>query len=1153
MSQCSLQAAANEPDMDGAIPEEVAITQNATASRATAVPSNKGRGRGRWTRPRNTKVTKPAQQKAPSGRGRRQKVYENPRVQAAHERTQELKQAFLAISKLVKPAAQEVADRSINELLEDPALYKQVPQYGATKKFLRDRHDETIQQCNDRLEHGLAMAEHVWQAQHQKVMEEYTTKVAELCEDRYGQLLRQLDILETLYENGLPADEITQEDADCQGVFRETEGGVEVPHSGKTISQLMVKPQTLPLEPKRKADGQPEGLPAAKVAAVAKGDETAPQMPRHPAGLLGAADAIEESGATTSDSGSGAPTPTPVPEPAEEAAPEPVNQRVVSGVATPDDGPELPIPRGATDPDEFGVRLISRRPTRMDIPNNRIMVPNLFEWDDLDIGFRDSTNCVQKGATKQRRGKYLGRPGSNCMFIDRRAGIWDSTLAAGELDDDLVKKHKLHPTLGITLPDSVNEWEAPKPTANGWKSVVFVPPSGDPIHASRTIEAARMDAETEVAERRMRIVRLVRTACEQEDISQEDVAPDAELVEKNRIEVLVARGLDPAQVVQVAQPEPSSPTPEPAVEDTLLFDQFATDALGAAAALEAVEEAARMAAAKRAQQPRPYDAIRDVFTESPSTRQPSPPTAQETPLPAPPMAADTSGLSYLADLALQPEPPAMQPAATEQPHHGQPPLETMMALGEYDHQQAEYARSAEYPPPDPAHFARQDGPSAPMEPVRTNDFLRTALNPQPASPPLHMSSVQEYGGVPLAPAHGPMTNQGPQSSAGRTPFSSTGAAKALPALRPMRSLLNETPAFQEPQGNPALHHNMVPSNSGAYFPPAANRPFHNSYSVQGQPQPMQSMMPQMQLGNPHQPPSHACPPMGPAPIRRMSTPPPYHQPANPPLGPAPGSALGSQAPIHYQGGQQPLAPAGSSAPRSRPGSSSAANSAAASKYRKLEPAPTPPHRLSYSGNGQELRTVQFDYREAIKDYSAVEAPPRHGPTQIRGWTHNNIRKRAGGGGGASSGGSPANKKSGDRKRTREDPNEGPPGKRVKTAGPSFAPISGHGHGFTAASQAPSSLPPSRFVPIAPRVENHARLPTPTSASATVPTPPMGHFPPVSAANTNPAVTHNQPTPKSDVKKPRTRAATRAPRARSPYNLRSRGGAQNTGTNTNPSP
>jgi hypothetical protein len=312
----------------------------------------------------------------------------------------------------------------------------------------------------------------------------------------------------------------------------------------------------------------------------------------------------------------------------------------------------------------------------------------------------------------------------------------------------------------------------------------------------------------------------------------------------------------------------------------------------------------------------------------------------------------------------------------------------MIALGMYDLPAPEYPpQAAEYSQPEPAHFARQDYPSGPLESTRTNDFLRTALNPRQASPPPHMPP-QEYPGPPLAPAPG-MSAQAPQATSGRTPFSNTGAAKALPALRPMRGQMNETPAFSEPQGGPALHHNMVPSNSGAYFPPGANRPFHSAYSIQEQTQPMQHMMPHQPQGNPLQAPPHTGLPMGPAPHRRMSTPPPYHQPVGPPFGQAPGPA-GAQGPIHYQGAPQPLAAAPAS--RSRPGSSSAANAAAASKYRKLEPAPTPPHRLSYSGNGQELRTVQFDYREAIKDYSAVEAPPSHGPTQIRGWTHNNIRK-----------------------------------------------------------------------------------------------------------------------------------------------------------------
>lgn len=738
----------------------------------------------------------------------------------------------------------------------------------------------------------------------------------------------------------------------------------------------MVKPQTLPLDPKPKTDGQP----ATKATVAAKEGDAVPQMPRHPAGLLGAAEAIEGSEATTPDSGSNAPTPAA--EPVDEVAPERPEQRPASGAATPADGPELPIPRGATDPDEFGVRLISRRPTRLDIPNNRIMVPNLFDWDDLDIGFRDSTNCAQKGATKQRRGKFLGKPGSNYMFIDRRAGIWDSTLAAGELDEDLVKKHKLHPALGIVLPGSVNEWEEPTPAPDGWKPVVFVPPNGDPIHASRTIQGARNDRETEAVERRMRLAGVLRTVCDDEGVSPLEVTADAELVDRVRVEVLTSRGIDPAQV---NEPEPSPPTPEPIEEERVSFDQFADDALNAAAAIEAEEEAARMAAAKRPQPSRqPYDAIRDVFTDNPPARPPSPPAVYE---PHAPQPIDMSSLFVLAEAATLPEHGAVQPSAIEPVQYTQPPPNGVMRFNDYEQPQSEYPPPPEYPQPEVMQYMPQDGPPAPVEPVRTNNFLRTALNPQPQSPP-PMPPMQEYSGVPVGLAPGSLAAPAPQAAAGRTPFSNTGAAKALPALRPMRSLLNEPPAFPESQGSPALHHgNMVASNSGTYFPPAANRPFHNGYSLQEPMQPMQPMMPQQPL---------QAPPlaMGSAPLRRMSTPPPQYHPAvgPPPLGPVQAPQMSAQAPMHYPAQQPPLAPAMGPAPRSRPGSSSAASAQAASKYRKLEPAPTPPHRLSYAGNGQELRTVPFDYREAIKDYTANEAPPRHGPTQIRGWTHNNIRR-----------------------------------------------------------------------------------------------------------------------------------------------------------------
>ncbi|KAL2270325.1 hypothetical protein VTJ83DRAFT_2509 [Remersonia thermophila] len=1048
-------------DMDDAMSVDAPVA--AQPAPPTRGASGRGRGRGRWPRSRANRVTKPPTKGGP-GRGRRHKVYESSRLQAAHERCQELKQAYAAVAKLVKPVVQEIADRSINELLENPEMHKQVPEYQDVMSFLRKRRDDAIETCNRRLEHGLAMAEHVWKAQQQKVHDEYTTKLAEMCEDRYGQLLLQLDILEYLHDNNLPVDlpapaddrylfkEISQEDADLQGAFDH-----RAEHQDMSIMDLMVKPQTLPLEDKEAADDEP----AAK-GARAKASSAVGRMPRHPAGLLGAAEDIADRAATPMGS--------------ESAEPEA-------------DGPEPPLPRGAGDPDQFGVRLVYRKGTKNDIPNNRVMVPNLFEWDDLDIGFRDSTNCTNKGATKQRRGKYLNKPGTNYLFVDRRVGIWDSTLAAGELDEELVKKYRLHPTYGLVVPESINEWEPPKPAPSGLKPVVFVPPHGDPIHTSRTVAPALLDRDVDNVQRRMELSRLVRTVCEGEDIPLSDISPDKDALEARRDEVLRSRNIDPAQLTQASsRPEPSSPTPQPAADDTIeavdagaaaapvpddpaTFDLFVDEAIAAADAIEAEEEAiARAASAKRTPS-RPYDAIRDVFTDTRPSRQPSPPAAQDVPV----VVADTTNLSRLADTALQlhmappPPPPAPAPApvpvpvgreqpivdkpahydrlpslppqpmaqkpVVEEPHRYDqyPPLPPHHApaelppygpapqsngvgrVPEYGQPRAECFQPSEYHhhQQEPAHLPHPEPPrppiepprAVPVEPHRPNDFLRTALNPPPMPPAPYMPHVQEYPGVSLPPAPAPpMPNQAPPTI-GRTPFSSTATTKALPALRPVRNLLNDQPppppppaAYPEPQLSPAVHHaNLVsPTNSGGYYPPPTTRPYQNGYPLQepAQPHPQHQHPP---MGAPmHPPPPLSLAPIAPSSLRPVSPPPQpaFHQP--PPFGPPPqGPPVGAiPPPAHYPGVQQPLAPAPVPSARSRPGSSSAPNTQSSSKYRKLEPAPTPPHRLSYQGSNQELRTVQFDYREAIKDYTPIEAPPRHGPTQIRGWTHNNIRRTA---------------------------------------------------------------------------------------------------------------------------------------------------------------
>jgi len=869
---------------------------------------------------------------------------------------------------------------------------------------------------------------------------------------------------EYLYKN------ISQEQADSQSIYVEIRDGVEVPFHGRMISEMMTKEYQLPESPKRKAEDQPEGQPTPKIVATAKDDDVIPELLRHSNSLLGGHEAVEDRPPTPPEAPSTAPTP-----PRDAPSPSPENHQVaqVSGVTTPIDPLELTLPRGAGPADEYGVRIISRRPTRSDIPNNRIMVPSLFEWDDEEIGFRDSTNCPQKGATKARRGRFLGKPGSNYFFVDRRVGTWDSTKAEGELDEALVKEYGLHPTLGLVLPTSNNPQGPPTPLVSGWKPVALVAPSGEIIHSSRVIPRARLDLKASLIEKKMSTRQAIREFCETEGIEEVDISPEKALREKHRRKQLLARGLNPDRILATPTPTPQPETPEPGPDETI-FKEFVEGAINAAAAIDAEQEAERAAVAQHAQLVRPYDAIRDIFNE--------PIASKKTP-------ENSQNLSLLADLATSTEqqPLHFQSRPTQPqyvPEHAsemsmidpelfgqgqQPPNGRSAAFDRPEPRHIEYPRPEAIPHP-PAQYL-QPGEQLSAEPPRSDDFLRTTLNPQPSIyPPPPVSHVPDYGGVLIAPA----PPQGsPLAAAGRMPFSNTGAGKGLPALRPHEA---KTPPPESQDGSvpsPAQHQ-IMNSISGAYYPPAPHRPFHNGYTIQEQQQ-MGGHLMQPMLQQPAPP--HGQPMMqtttgplpGPPPqvtSRQMSPysgpPPAYHPPLAPapaqipPVGPAqshppaqplmapmlqpaplpPPQLVTANLPGQQQGQQQPLS-ASSPSPRSsatatRPGSSSAAvptlalspsgvvspssasgmppagsapgsaSAAASSKYRKLEPAPTPPHRMGYTANGQELRTVPFDYMEAIKDYKPVEAPPRHGPTQIRGWTHNNLKKNRGGGSNASS-------------------------------------------------------------------------------------------------------------------------------------------------------
>lgn len=297
-----------------------------------------------------------------------------------------------------------------------------------------------------------------------------------------------------------------------------------------------------------------------------------------------------------------------------------------------------PIPNGANDPDAYGVRLINKRPRAGDMPNNRIMVPTLFEFEPHEIGFRDSTNDKSRGATKAKRRKFLGQPNSGSMFFDRTLWTYDATqYADGELDQETVQKHKLHPKHGLFLETSVNNADPPRPYQSGWKPTVFVPPDGKLIHTSRSIRAAK--AEDAFAKKTL--TGMVDLFMAKEGMTEDDIRdPEAERLLKDREErrLVLEREEDEAQDEEERQLG--------AHNMELLLRASATVESQEAQDAKHLQKAQTVSPAlsRPSTMSRPYDAIRDVFGISDLPPPASSPR---------PHHEDTSAMNFLADLAIQ--------------------------------------------------------------------------------------------------------------------------------------------------------------------------------------------------------------------------------------------------------------------------------------------------------------------------------------------------------------------------------------------------------------------------------------------------------------------------------------------------------------------
>lgn len=428
-----------------------------------------------------------------------------------------------------------------------------------------------------------------------------------------------------------------------------------------------------------------------------------------------------------------------------------------------------PIPNGASDPDEHGVRLINKRARVNDMPNNRIMVPPLFEFDTHEIGFRDSTNDKSRGATKAKRRKFLNQPNSGSMFFDRNLCSYDATLYAdGDLDQDAVSKHGLHPKYGLFLSSSHNEHESPKPYQSGWKPTVFVSDAGKVLHTSRSIRASK----AEEVYRKMNLKALMNDFMAKEGMAEKELY-DAEterlMTERDEKRRELERQEDEAQAEQDQQ--------FGARKVAALIE--AAVVLNSRELQQSQQQSVSPVLSRPSTMSRPYDAVRDSFGGSDL------PPAAPTMVPAIDNSA-AMGMLLLADIALRDAEAALVPALAHVAEEPQripiqmpEPVRPKQLRDPADLEQDDQPL-VDYPDPDnefiprqlafPQHFIGRDH----NYPVQPPPSYQERMVPQ--SPLAHpesfvyrepgMTYEQQQAAQPMQPPQPYLGQQGPQPQLG---------------------------------------------------------------------------------------------------------------------------------------------------------------------------------------------------------------------------------------------------------------------------------------------------------------------------------------------------------------------------------------------------
>jgi hypothetical protein len=146
--------------------------ENESPAREPNTPSGRGRGRGgRGGRGRgrgggrggasNAVIAKTTATRGGRGGTRRgrAKNFSDSRVQAAYERQRDLKATYQAVAFALKPALQELAERNVDDMLRNPDMYKNTPEYPVVVEQLRDNFNQRMAKHRRRRDVDVKLAE----------------------------------------------------------------------------------------------------------------------------------------------------------------------------------------------------------------------------------------------------------------------------------------------------------------------------------------------------------------------------------------------------------------------------------------------------------------------------------------------------------------------------------------------------------------------------------------------------------------------------------------------------------------------------------------------------------------------------------------------------------------------------------------------------------------------------------------------------------------------------------------------------------------------------------------------------------------------------------------------------------------------------------